>query len=419
MKKSTFLIVVSLIFFKIILEYNYLTFVNPLFEYSGFIIDISYFKLIESYTLFFILICFLFLLERFKSTSSFFVYILFVVLYTPLSSIFWLQDASREFFYSVTGSFILLVLLLNFTPKLKIITLPEGKRILILIVTLTTFIVYGSLIANGGLYRLNFNLNDVYKYRALNNYSTNFLLAYLVPWQGFVINLSAIGISLYKKKYKITVFFIVLQLLLFAMTNHKSFLFAPILLIFFYYIRRFKDNFLLFLSTGTLFVVVFSTIFYKLSDSILLASILIRRLFFIPAHLNFVYYDYFQSREKFYLSHSVLKGITSSEYNTTPVGLVSKVLFNQVSGANVGFFADAYVNFGTIGIFLFTLLLLFILKVFDSVTEKVPKFISISILLIPFMSLINSAFFTSLLTHGILLSIFMIWLSRGFFQNQK
>lgn len=421
MKKSFLLITFTLLLLKILLEYNYFNFVNPLFSYSGMMLNISIYKLAESYILFFSLIFFLNYLEKFNFTSKIFVFILFIVLYIPLSSMYWLQDNSRTFFYFVTIAFVLLIILLTSFPKFNIKTITEGKTLFCLIVIMTTLIVYGYLILDGSLSRLNFNLNAVYEFRELNNYSSNIFLSYLVPWQGYVVNLSVIGITLYKKKLKITTFFSFLQILLFAMTNHKSFLFAPILLVAIYFLNRknYKEKYLLWFSSGSILAVTIATIVYKMSNSILLPSIIIRRMFFIPAYLHFLYYNFFQDRDKFYLSHSILNGIVKSEYNTTPVGLISQTLYNQDTGANVGFFADAYVNFGVFGIILYTIILFVFLKIIDSITDSVPNYISISILLIPFMTLINSAFFTSLLTHGILFSILMIWLSKGFFINKK
>lgn len=421
MKKSSLIIFGSLIVLKILLEYSYISFVHPLFLYNGMTLNISYFKLFESYILFLPLVSMLIYLDKFKLTSKFMVFILFIVLYTPLSSTYWLQDNSRTFFYSVTASFIILIALLITTPKMKIVTIKGGKHLFNIIAMIITIGVYGFLIADGGLSRINFNLSKVYEFRELNSYSSNPIFAYLIPWQGYVINLSVMGIALYNKKFKQATLFLFLQLLLFAMTSHKSFLFAPFLLVGIYLLNKksSRERYLLWFSYGASMLVALTMGFYKISDSIMLPSILIRRLFFIPANLNFIYYDFFQNREKFLLSHSVLEGITDTYSNITPVGLVSKVLYNQPSGANASFFADAYANFGVFGIVMFTVLLVLLFKIIDSITEGIPRYISISILLIPFMSLTNSAFFTSLLTHGILFSVFSLWLAKTVFTNYK
>ncbi|CDQ22978.1 hypothetical protein [Halobacillus karajensis] len=125
--------------------------------------------------------------------------------------------------------------------------------------------------------------------------------------------------------------------------------------------------------------------------------------------------------EKYKLSHSILTFIYDNPYNMGPVDLVARDVFGlEGFSPNVGIFGDAYLNFGLMGIIIFVVLLGSILVLFDSVAMKSPLILSMTIIIIPSMSLVNSGMFTSLATHGILFAIFVTWLSSTLLhRNEK
>ena len=53
--KTSIYSLISLLIFKLMLELGYLIFVSKMYEYSGFTIDITGAKIVESYVLFFII----------------------------------------------------------------------------------------------------------------------------------------------------------------------------------------------------------------------------------------------------------------------------------------------------------------------------------------------------------------------------
>lgn len=88
-------------------------------------------------------------------------------------------------------------------------------------------IVFVNLLVFNGLPSLTaINLFDVYDVRKSVNYGLP-LMGYLVPWLGKVINPFLIGMFLYKKEIRWSIFFLFLQILLYLYTGHKSFLFSP------------------------------------------------------------------------------------------------------------------------------------------------------------------------------------------------
>ncbi|CDQ18948.1 hypothetical protein [Halobacillus karajensis] len=207
------------------------------------------------------------------------------------------------------------------------------------------------------------------------------------------------------------------------MTNFKSFLFAPLVVLGLYLIfkKGFKNSILLLMTSALSTLLTIMILLYKTTEGIVVLSIFLRRLFFVPANLHYTYFNFFEGMEKYKLSHSILTFIYDNPYNMGPVDLVARDVFGlEGFSPNVGIFGDAYLNFGLMGIIIFVVLLGSILVLFDSVAMKSPLILSMTIIIIPSMSLVNSGMFTSLATHGILFAIFVTWLSSTLLhRNEK
>ena len=420
-KKKYIYTVFFIIIFKLILEYGYYVFVYPVYEYSGFVLDTSVFKMIESYLVVTALSFLLAKLDDYNKPSKVVLYILFINLYLPISSLYWLQDNSRVFYLVISFSILILYILIVKVRRINIITPKEGGNLALFILIGITIIVYGYLIVTGGLQRINLNLLNVYETRDAYSESTIPLLGYLLPWQANIINLFLLIYGLIKNKKGFVLFVLFLQILLFAMTNFKSFLFAPLVVLALYIVSK-KDlkNILLLLIASTLSLLMFFMILlYKITGNITLLSIFLRRLFFVPADLHYLYYDFFMQMEKYKLSHSIFDTILENPYGITPVALVARDVYKSDFAPNVGIFGDAYLNFGLIGICVFVIILGAILVLFDSIAIKSPLILSMSIIIIPSMALVNSALMTSLATHGILFAIFVTWMTSTIFKMSE
>lgn len=413
--------IIMIIILKVILEYGYFVYVYPLYGYSGFSVNISMFKLIESYLIIIILSCFLIKMERYNSPSKIVLYILFINLFLPLSSLYWIQDDSRQFFITIAISFLMIYFILFKTPRLEIFYMKEGKNISIILFVFLTIIVYGSLIASGGLQRMNFNIMNIYETREEFSSNSNFLLGYLLPWQARITNMFFLIYGIVIKNKKLIVFSLILQLLIFSMTGSKSYLFAPIIIIGTYYLfkKGYKNYLLLFISSAlSILFTILITLFKFFGDGIAL-SYFLRRTFYVPAKLHYMYYDFFEDMTKYKLSTSILSFMFENPYGKNPVAFIAERVYEKDFSPNVGIFGDAYLNFGLFGIILFSFLLSVMLKLLDSVAENVPLVISSAIIILPSMALVNSAFFTSILTHGIIFAILVIWLSNSILLKSK
>lgn len=415
--KNLFFSIMLTIGFKGILDWSYIEFVYPNYGYMGFDLQFNPIKAVESYSLVLFLGILTFnLFYNLRKPSKIFIYVLFVTLIIPVSSIYFLRDQDRYFMYLMVLGYLTLIFTVRFSKIVNITRLKQGTIIAFIIVTGITLYVYGKLVLTGGLGRLNFSITDVYITRAQYVANQNTLMGYLIVWQANVINPLLLAYSLYKRKKIIFTIACGMQVILFGMTGFKSFLFAPLVIIAIsYFLNKFgTKTLLLWILSGSQLLVVISIFIYKLSNSLIFPSIFIRRLFFVPAQLHFQYFDFFSSHPKLMLSHSILASFIDYPYPLNPPQLIAYNYYGTVFSANTGYLGDAYANFGEIGVIIFSIILGTALAVFDRVSIVLPVELSTSIILIPSMSLINSALFTSFLTHGILFLIIILYLLSSY-----
>lgn len=413
MNFKSFFSLLLLLFLKFVLDYSYINYVQVI--YGEFPLNITTPKMIESYALTLIvggivIKCF----NELRKPSFIVIYILLLNLFIPLFSFYSLTDSSRLYVYTAILSFLIVMSIVRYSVSIKLFYLTESKAILITCIIAITTIVFGNLIIGGGVSRLSFDLLKVYEVR--EQYLTNkgFMMGYFLPWSAYSINTLLLAYFLYKKKKLAVVLILLFQLFLYGTTGFKSYLFSPLLifLIHFALNKRKMKSLLPLLTFGFTVVVIYSYIQYKVNDDILTASILTRRNFFTPAQINFLFYDFFSENPFVLLSDSIFKYFIENPYgDITPVLYqVSEYYYGKRFGLNVGYIGNAFMHFGYIGVFIFSLLLGLVLKLVDSISNNLPISVTVSSIIIPSMAFVNSGFLTVLLTHGFLISCLLIWL---------
>ncbi|WHX26170.1 O-antigen polymerase [Virgibacillus halodenitrificans] len=344
----------------------------------------------------------------------------FLSIIIPMLTLYAYQNAPTEFVLGILLNFNFIMIFLISLPKFKFLILDKSIILLVKVsIVCIYFYVYLFLIFSGGLTRFNLNLAEVYEVRELYLLTTAPMLNYFISWIANVFNMTLLVWGMYKRKKSFIIWAILLQILIFGMTNFKTFLFAPVLVVFVYLWIK-KKNILLYSSLSVLMVMLFVYIVFLVTETQQWASMLIRRQFFTPSNIHMLYYDFFSqtSNPLIYLSNSILEGIIEYPYDLSVTRLISQEYWGNFFGANVGFFADAYSNFGFIGMFIFSVVLALILKLIDSFTIYLPENLVASIIVLPSFSLINSAFFTTLLTHGFIVAILMLFILTSIIKKE-
>jgi len=398
--------------FRYVLDFLYVSYVTRFYTHDFSLSGNGALRLVESYAIALILCVWITssLYRRWRP-SGIVLILYFVVVMLPLSSQYGLADAPPPLMYAAAGSIALLTIVTEVHPKLK---LPKPSRELVYMVIIGLFgisaYVYGWLVFTGGLGRLNWNLLRVYEVRAKYTQSLGPFMGYFVPWQAYVINVCGLLHALRRKVYWLLGLMTVAQLFLFGMTGHKSFLLAPILAVGVYLIWQ-KRSFFLWVLMGASLLTLASYGFFLITDIEFVPSLFIRRLFFVPARLHVLYYDFFsQPDHPFYmLSDSIFRGLLENPYGMPMVRLIALTYWGRDFWPDVGYLGDAYGNFGFLGMFLFSIILGFVLRIVDSVGSRLPPHFVAAAIVMPAMALTESALFTSMLTHGLVPAVLVLW----------
>jgi len=333
-----------------------------------------------------------------------------------MSSFYALADMDRTYYYVFMLSFYITVLITKVFPKFKIRKVKGSNKILILITVFISISVYGFLIKLNGVPSLTaFNLSRVYEIRGETLYGPEFL-KYLVGWIANVLNCFLVGLAVDKRKYWLLILTIFLQMIIFAITGHKSMFFAPVA-VFFLVIAIKKWILMRFATLSLLSIFVFCYMVHAMGISSLPASLLIRRVFFGPAHVSYCYFDFFSKHPHVYLAQSKMGfGLAENPYESygepMPEMLGTEYLGSDEVYMNTGYMGDGFMNFGYMGMLLFSYILGLILVVVDSLSTKTKLEVAIACIIIPIQKLINGSFFTTMLTGGILFGLLILFLYK-------
>jgi len=419
--REVILAIVAVLLLRAILDFAYVHYIDPFFAKSLSVgvfsfSEINTIRLVESYVIVLLLGTWLaafFYRQRRPSWIAPLLYFAFVIL--PLSSLYGLTDASATFFYAATGSFAILIVVTELLPKVKI---PRPGCDFVYLGLAAVFgmsvYVYGWLMLTGGLGRFSIDLLSVYEVRSEYVQTLGPFLGYFVPWQANVINLLLLLYAVHRRRYGLAGLALVAQLILFGMTGHKSFLLAPILSggVYFLWDRK---HVLCWMLGGAALFILGSYIVFLVTGNHLAPSLLIRRLFFVPAANHLIYFDYFSQPDHPFvmLSNSILAPFISYPYEMPVTRVISWAYWGRNFGPNVGYLGDAYAHFGFMGMFLFSMILGLFLRVVDSVGSRLPSNLVAAVIATPAWALTNSALFTSLFTHGLILAAILLWLLRA------
>ena len=421
------LAVMAALFLRVTLDFTYVNYVDKFFHESlsagvFAFTENGTLRLLESYVIGLTLSIWLAasLYSRWRP-SGIALLLYFVIVILPLSSLYGLTDASRAFFYAAAGSFAVLMVVTELIPRVR---LPHPHLSMIhlglTVILGICFYVYGWLILSGGLGRLNFDLLSVYEVRTEYVQRRAPFLGYFVPWQANVINILILCYGLHKRNLWLLGIAGVAQLLLFGMTGHKSFFLSPVLAIGIYFIWR-RKNALFYIFAGTSVLVLASYVLFLATNNHLPPSLLIRRLFFVPAANHLIYYDFFSQPEHPFvmLSNSILAPFIGYPYDMSVTQVISWAYWGRGFSPNVGYLGDAFAHFGFMGMFLFSIILGLFLRVVDSVGSRLPANLVAAVMATSTMAFTNSGLFTSLLTHGLIPAVVSLWLLRSVVERRS
>lgn len=399
--------------FRCLLDLSYIIFLNPAYEYAGFSLDVNVLNYVLSW--FAYVISLLFLRSRIKRVSDYFLmtFVLFVI--APLTSIYGLNDWGAEPVVVTVLSFVLFVFIVR-SSLVKVPSAPVvkgGERIAIggsvaLVLFLLIWYVY-----SGAVFNLNFA--KVYEFRRDNaELAAQGVLAYLNGWIYGVFSIFSLAYFLHKKNWMGVVFIVLAQVVFYGFSSHKSVLFSLVIVFGTWYWFSKSDKAYI-VPLGLCGIVVFSLVLYFLFDEVVGGSLFIRRVFYVPAYLTYQYFEFFNESAKVVWSNSFLSGYFVYPYELSVPLTIGAYIGQPSASANNGFVSMGFAHLGCWGVFIYTVVFAYVLRVIDVLTKKLGVlWLGLVVTIVPLRAaLISTDLLTTLLTHGLFISILLVLLVRN------
>lgn len=256
--------------------------------------------------------------------------------------------------------------------------------------------------------RLHFGLFDVYDLRTeARGFDTSPLIGYLATSADNILPV-LIAYHLRRRWMLVGLALGVVMLLNYGISGTKQVLF---LLIFAALSARVPEgirlNKLIFICTAL--VVIAAIAEFVIAGSVVLTTLSLYRIHFIPAHLHWVYYDFFQKNPLLYLTQSALKFFVDSPYTENVQFLIGEYQIGDFTArANNGLFSDAYMNFGAFGVIPFAMAVALVLKILDGAAEELPSGVRFVVVIALSFVFLGLPVFTALLSAGVALLAIML-----------
>jgi hypothetical protein len=259
---------------------------------------------------------------------------------------------------------------------------------------------------------LNFDITRVYDFRESNALLTNSgIRVYINIWAYKVFNITLICLCLFYKRFFLLSILILIQIYFYAANAHKLVLFLPLLCLSCWYYFRRSDS-LTFFPNLLNYLLLFSLAVVTIYEYYYAGTLLIRRLFFVPANNSYAYYEFFSNNSYNYWSDSFLNPFLESQYPNNVANTIGQFLGEDDMAANNGFISSGYANAGIIGVMIYSILFAFILRFINYlINNKTQIWLPLAILIVPMSNtILNSDLLTTLLTHGFGVAIIIVYL---------
>jgi len=333
----------------------------------------------------------------------------------PAAIIFGLGGASAEYFLAVTMGTLGLFIFSRLNFKRFVLARLSRHSFIILLAFLTSICIL-TIIAYGGLRYFNLNPWAVYLYRTSAAELLPPIFGHITSPVSKVIIPIGVVLGVYYRSRIVIVTFILLTIIFYGLTQHKTVIVAPVaVLIFYYALLRFpmqKALSILFLAIGSVTLVeLFWRQSMDLTSSGMFSSMFTRRVFMLPPLLDSVFVDFFKENEFYYWATSrITFNLVETSYEQTAPFVIGSIYFgNDAMSANSGFVGSGFANAGTVGVVIYGVVLGLILSVLNAHGRHLGHaFTSCAAMMVVVSAINSSDLVTVLLTHGMIFLLLLL-----------
>lgn len=238
---------------------------------------------------------------------------------------------------------------------------------------------------------------------------TGRLVAYVLPWQGNVINPLLVAQGLVTANPFLLAIGLVGQLMIFSITGYKTVLFSGVLVLaLLVALRNGGKWFGVYIVWGAIALVVVPWVIDTMLGTPVLSFLFTRRIAAVPGMLTGYYMDFFSEHPHVYLSDSVFRSFVDYPYFTSVSQTIGHTYFTAATNANANLWAHGFANFGWPGIIGMTVGLALVAWVVDGIAQHRDRRLASVLFAVPAFALTNSGLPTSLLTHGIGFAVLLL-----------
>ena len=413
---------VAVLFFRVVLDIIFLRWVSHYAWGDGFVYNLNGLRVLESFAAL-LLVAYL-TPRRLERLRDFFLLSLFILCITPITSYYSNNDAvgselfSRVVFWSLILQYVLLRATLCLLSSYGPLGLPRPRYSVVAAYVLLGIIVVSCmyhLIAMKAADRFVLGFDDMYSRRAeVTDLLDGGAWGYVLSWLEKICAIYLLVVGLYRHKIWLAVLALAILLLLFGILAQKSILFAMVValaLLATWRILEVGSAVAFVLFAAFLVALVFGYFVFGTTD--LYLSIFARRLLFVPARLDFLYFQYFSDKAPLYFSNGFMRSLIAYPLEKNYTLLIGE--FARIGGegtaANNGFFATGYMQLGWAGTFIYPIIVAFLCWLAETLSKGASLKHVAAVCFYPFASLFTSADLpTSILTHGIGLLLCLLWL---------
>ena len=396
------------IFAFILLLWGYKSFVVPVYGYSGFSWQPNLTKIIEG------LICTLlisFILPmKFKKPSDILIHIQFLFPILPMLVLYGSQDCPRVYVYVTLLAFMTIYLLashIKLKPvKISSINIGLYQKILLFV----GWAVITAIVLMGGWRFFYLNIWRVYEFRSAAANNLPHLFGYINPIASKVIFPFSFLLAVVNRERLFALFSLLGSIFMFGLTANKGPLFYPFAVIaLFYMLKRGKIH--LWLLGGYSGLIIVSVFLYTWKVVIGFGSLIFQRIYFVPAHLNYCYFDFFSTHPLTWWAKSKITfRLLDYKYSLSVPHLIGMVYYNRPSmDANTGWIGSGFAAAGYLGMFISAMIIGVSLAVVNAYGKYINPRLIIAILLAPLLAIfMSSDIFTAMLSDGFLCGLLLL-----------
>ncbi|MDC1221036.1 hypothetical protein N8Z47_00045 [Salibacteraceae bacterium] len=354
--------------------------------------------------------------------------LLYIVCFVPSTVIYTFNSTvDGSFFYGLFGVFLAIgVQQKVFDGKIALKQFSLSHRQFLFLLGAIYAILGLVVLSKYGLAYSMPDISEVYTQRKeFKAIDASKFIKYALSWLASVLNLALILYATINRKYLLLALGAIGVLYFYSLGGHKSYLFAaPFALAIMAIVKVLRKDFnlslALFLSSGLLLLLVFDQ--FSIKGYTLTSSLFVRRSLLLPSQIYFYYCEYFQQNGINFFAHNFpfSSFMTSAYAETAPVVIGREYFsFNDDVYANGNVFADVFHNAGYLGYILISVVLPSLYLAIDYVCDNKNRLFTIPMVFMAFHVLINTGLFVSLITHGIVLCLFVIGIYPNIYHRIK